>query len=56
MTEIMFISELKFCITETMNKPQNVEDLNYSKKQMNSLGIPKNEFKDFMRQWKLKNH
>jgi len=25
-------------------------------KQINSLGIPKNEFKDFMRQWKLKNH
>ena len=36
-------------------KPR-AHDLDYSKKQMNSLGIPKNEFKDFMRQWKSKNH
>jgi hypothetical protein len=30
-------------------------DLDYSKKQINSLGIPKAAFKEFMENWKTKN-
>ena len=45
--------ELSF--KESASEKQEVEDLDYSKKQINSLGISKNEFKEFMENWKTKN-